>query len=306
MQIFLTLFFVFGLFSDGLSWGADVLSLAPKTNEWVEDYDSIVLKELQRQGLIKGTILKKKAIVPRNSTQASRLLFIKTRLLNGEDISYVVKENIAFEDSYEEEKKLIEDKTISSYQKVINNYSKTHGVKLPELISYHSATKVQVKGHTIRLTIMSKARGDTLADIEDALKIIDTENTPPFTEEQAITMGTAIGKQMGHLTRAFFERNRSILFHNDTGPQNFMYDPKKKQMYWIDLGGIDTTQYATNNPLSYLAFEGGMIQTIWKSFFLVPPSSSTQDFDNLWKIDKAHNMSLKNLVTSEGINVLKK
>lgn len=49
-----------------------------------------------------------------------------------------------------------------------------------------------------------------------------------------------------------------------------------------------------------------MIQTIWKSFFLVPPSSSTQDFDNLWKINEAHNMSLKNLVTSEGINVLKK
>ena len=273
------------------------------TSEWNEDHDGKVLQTLIDKNIIPNSVIKKKAIVPDIGTasKASRILFIKTN-----NDSYVVKETDRDPQEYKREKKLIKKQTLSAWKQIINQYQRNHKeIKLPELIDYYSAFEMPMENNSLYITVMSKAKGDSLLDINKRI-----ESSPhQFVEKDVVEIGAQIGQQMGALSRAFFEANGSILLHGDAGSQNFLYDAKHQKFYWIDLGGTTERKYKNADERkkdfefgSYAVDETDIVKTIWWSLF---PFNRSNEFESFWDSGAQDFSSLREEVEKHGLEVLK-
>ena len=200
-----------------------------------------------------------------SGSRATAIYRLKTRTPSGNKMSYIIIEGYDVADE-----KLSEN--IEKWKKIISEYSKNNSaVKLPELTSYYDTQKIQEKndrsgGNEAELTLIQRAYGKQLCQIQEEMQTL--------SDDQAIEMGKTIGEQMGHLTRAFFLKNKTFLKHGDLGGQNFMYSQRKRQFYWIDLDGTSEIPYQENKDMwgnyPYLSSEGTTILYIWSAFDVSP------------------------------------
>ncbi|MDF2578211.1 MAG: hypothetical protein K0S74_1695 [Chlamydiales bacterium] len=280
--------------------------LYPQHSEWNKE-DQSVLDTLKGRNYIIGDVTKYKAIIPTNGTasKACKILFLKTfDSVNHKTHSYVIKEMPEMHTyEFNREEGIVKNKSIEKFRDLVNEYRTKYHVKLPELVAYHGATKVKVKSGTILVTVMSKAKGQSLAEIRKILREPTTSIDLKTRESQTIEMATEIGKQMGALSRVFFEERKTLLVHGDIGAQNYLYDPKEGQVYWIDLGGTKELPYVKlpGSYESYFDTETDIFKTMWWSFF---PFQDRHEFSSMWDATTQKKTSLKEEVEKHGLSVL--
>ncbi|MES2253177.1 MAG: ankyrin repeat domain-containing protein kinase [Pseudomonadota bacterium] len=182
--------------------------------------------------------------------------------------SYIIKEGID-----DRERQLVDSGIIGEWKKIISDYSRAHdGIKLPELTDYYAHHSFTEDGVEKNILLMQRAYGKTLTHIQREIGTL--------TEAEAIEMAQNIGQQMGALVRAFFTERRTFLEHGDANLANFMYSSRKKQFYWVDLGGTKEIPYteqldASDNNL-YFSRETELFNYIRGAFISDHPAGRIQ------------------------------
>ena len=265
---------------------------------WKENYDGEILKLIQNRN--KNIIAVEKKVVipnPETASKASRILYLRTI----DNKSYVVKEITSSEEiipqEINREKKLIETNLVNDWNDFIKFYEVENNIKLPKLVKYLDSFSMSLNSNFQYFTLMTQAEGMSLKDIRLSFWNPDLE----ITEQEAASIGNNIGIQMGNLAKAFYEKKGSYLKHADPGGQNFFYDKKSQQFYWIDLGGSEETSYLHPNEFeSYRDSESYVIKAIWWSLFPYQKSSELIEINK--KLSK--NLSNINLLKSQRLAII--
>jgi hypothetical protein len=210
--------------------------------------------------------------------------------------SFVLKETL-YHSEFKREQDLVKDLSVKNWQDILNK-ARTADGKSIILTQYHAAYEKEILNKVHYFTLMDKAEGETL--LHFATKLNNSELN--MTEEEAVAMGTHIGQQMAAATKAFFLENKSLLVHGDVGAQNFMYDPKANQLYWIDLGGTHVFKNHQSPWENYYDYETNMVKSFWWNFF---PFHHRNEYESLWDTQKQEKTSLKEKVAQEGLTALK-
>lgn len=239
-----------------------------------------ILTYLQENNIIKGSIASKQA---KTINSNSDIIFVESQEGN-ENFSYAIKIYSNNAGDFYSEKSLINSNLLINFSDIIEEYKTKNATKLPILIKYYAAIENTNK-NLGNLIVMEKAPGTALND----------SNSFPTSLKEAVSIGEEIGTQMGHLTKAFFEKNRSILYHGDPAVQNYIYDFKNKQLYWIDIGQIKEISIDDENEIiSYSLAEELLLRPIIFKFF--PQENQIRDLREVEEMTKRNKVKLSDFV----------
>lgn len=243
--------------------------------------DEKIIKTLQLKNLIKENIQNYKVIIPKNSSFAEKVIFLK------ENSCELVAKVFMNPDCYKEEKKKFLLPEASKYVKLTKDLGEQYQKKLPVLMEYKGSSVVEGKG----IILLTKGKGKTFTEI--------SEQVDEIPDEKIIKIFKSIGAQIGHLDSLFYLYNDgNLLVHPDPKPGNVTYDEDEDQFYWIDTAGIYLKKKDLIlrdldfvSLLHVAAFDPGM------SFGSPAPCEnwSEQDAENFHKKAKKHLLAHKSL-----------
>ncbi len=233
---------------------------AARITPWTEADTQVLAAAMPH---IPHTIIRKEAVAfdPGEASKINNMLFIYTDY----DQSYVIKTVLGYPTQAELD--LATDKTIDTFKDILEVYRSQNGnIKVPYLTSYFGAETVTIEDKAVYIFVMSKAPGRSLYGIQKDLYSTALGVEPSLTEQEAIEMGTEIGRQTGRLTRAFSLRNE-VLVHGDPGLQNYMYDAVTKTFSWVDLSNTYACTYTKGRNIEdHFNHEEYVIKSLWRFF----------------------------------------
>lgn len=184
-------------------------------------FDERIVQKLQVQELLEGTPQKIKVITPR-SMNTDRVIFITDVTDKGsQKLAAKIFKGIL---PYEEEKGQF--LLMHEYVNIVTSLSKEYDKKLPLLMEYKGTIIESGKG----VILLTKTKGKSIKEISNGL--------PETPDAQVQKIFNNIGAQLGHLDSLSFIKNKNRLIHPDSHLENFTYDEKTDQLYWLDTAGL--------------------------------------------------------------------
>lgn len=215
------------------------------SQEYLELNPSIALKQekahnilqgLKDKGLISPNTQVKKIIKPRLSRFTSDILYLKD---GGTDDSFVVKVFHSVDD-FEKEKRDFEQ--VPKYANAVQELRLKCNCKLPIITKSRGGVILgQQYGFDkdTAVIVLEKAKGQTLGEYIDRI--------PQMSEDEIRNVWSKIGEQFGSLDYLMWQKDENILINEDNHSENFIYDEKKDDLYWIDTAGELGLKYIRNS-----------------------------------------------------------